>query len=284
MSKEKNLTMLDPNGEAIAVNPHAIFKDMVSYPSAGISMVLVGYGPAIDRLHEFEKLGLEPEEIKEKDSTIERLNRENTERCLAMFDKDETIRDLQSKIEKLSKTNTELIAGKDRLKLENEGLKQEIADRELVECNLRRRIKELDTRIDPTICIRQLIEENAELTVSNMELNRSLDNLKADFENVVNGTAYQKLATEIEELQQRVTVLEETIDKFSVEETKETIDNLKKEIERLQRFNSVLKTTTNALHHYVHQRNRYIKGLESELETLRDKLERIDCIMTEDDE
>lgn len=65
MSKEKNLTKLDANNEVIT-ECHNVFRDRVTYitkyPYGRYDMV-VGYGPAIDRLYEFEKLGLEPEEI-----------------------------------------------------------------------------------------------------------------------------------------------------------------------------------------------------------------------------
>ena len=59
---------------------------------------------------------------------------------------------------------------------------------------------------------------------------------------------------------------------------------LEQEIKRLQRRENALMGSIHSLNDMISEKERYIKGMEVELETLRDKLERIDCICTEGDE
>lgn len=108
MSKEKNLVTYDLRG-SVAVDGHGhawiedhncMLNDIFINPRLYIT------GPAIDRLHEFEKLGMEPEEIKEiLNSNLVRALSENIKlkadvdrRDKAIDGQNDYIRELKEKI------------------------------------------------------------------------------------------------------------------------------------------------------------------------------------------
>jgi chromosome segregation ATPase len=149
MSKEKNLTLVPGSFPVVDATQHTWMR----FNKDGVRCDQL-FGPAIDRLYEFEKLGLEPEEIKEilekgwksdvllGDCNVE-LTRRNREleseierlKCLGRR-RYAAIQELQNdysdaltllkkrndEIKALSATNTELIAGKSKLKSENDAL------------------------------------------------------------------------------------------------------------------------------------------------------------------
>lgn len=265
MSKEKNLTMVRTinghTGPCVDPQTHLYCREEIREPIdlhdptiryIKYSPVEGLFGPAIDRLYEFEKLGMEPEEI-------ERLQQRHN--------------------------------------------------------YFRARSRVLED--------------------SNYELERSLKNIKADFENVVNGTAYQKIQEENEELKKDVEywksscesrvnknqrleenivglqgyikALEEDCEFFKGERNDafEEVKRLKVEIDEREkvagasygeigRLSELVRLQRNAIDGYVESNadlrkklNRSVesnRALQKQIEFYQDKLERIDCILTEDDE
>lgn len=113
MSKEKNLTYLSLHTGKVSVDSRS--HEWVRYSRSGIRCDQLN-GPAIDRLYEFEKLGMEPEEIKEiLNSNLVKALRENV-----------TLRDLNQ-----------------RLYNKIYALQEEIDDREQVRSALYREIGQL---------------------------------------------------------------------------------------------------------------------------------------------
>lgn len=194
-------------------------------------------GPAIDRLYEFEKLGLEPEEIelvmKQHDFTIfnrnielqlenanlrnenqslqnelrnfksaiyglspanvDRLQKENEmlkEEIESLNKQFGTIVSLSAENERLWGKIQDLNEEAENLTGENEELRNEIADRERVESNLRLHINNLEARFDHNLTLQQVISQQKDdieelknklrrSSDSNLALNKQVEEYKS---------------------------------------------------------------------------------------------------------
>lgn len=130
MSKEKNLTYLSLGTGKMSVDARE--HEWMRYDRYGVRYDQLN-GPAIDRLHEFEKLGLEPEEIRGRLEAAD---------------------DYRKEIAALEKDNNNLRALNQRefdtmyeLRMEIEGLKKQIRDTDILLARRESAIKKRDEYI-----------------------------------------------------------------------------------------------------------------------------------------
>ena len=219
MSKEKNLTYLYKDGvvPTVVTKGHQIVDEIAfsetliqnyTRPANGKHL----QGPAIDRLYEFEKLGMEPEEIghlKSENNLLADVNENLSTQYLRLFgNRDELKNEVESLNEKIEYWKTE----NQKLKDENEQLKKDLAW-------YKGQNKVLKTQhSNQADSIRNLMDDN-------------------------------------EELRQQIKFLEETVEKFGVEESKQKIDELIKECAERER-------NVERLHEVIKNQNELIDELK----------------------
>lgn len=255
MSKEKNLTKLDSNGEVI-VDPIMVVKDRVYYVRQN-KYEVVAYGPAIDRLYEFEKLGLEPEEI----IRVLEINTENIR-----FLKEEN-EDLRNSFEHVDAENRDLAEKKKELCAIN--YQKFLAINELQKANeeLNRRLKNQEHAI--RVCTRSLSDmrkecDNKDLYINNLEMDN--ERLKKD-----------KLG-----LRERNEALVEENERLRMKNIglKEENEALKQQLKLYESNPLYLSDVWTSLMDYSNAKREY-SILEEKALRLQDKLDRIENIVEE---
>lgn len=274
MSKEKNLVFMNKGVPVVEGEKHrklAYFNPMAIGAASGsclrstplgamkqrYEMDAFIVGPAIDRLYEFEKLGMEPEEIEKMMDDLDMVTAELVD-----------IRhDYKMMVNAVYGLHTDTTIPD--LKKDNKRLTQMVKNLESLIANLQaRNDNQLKT-------IQDLNEGNYNLTDEN------------------------------EELKEQIKFLEETVEKFGVEESKRKIDELRHELCKRDReidtLNTRIENQKCNIKFYIDESNVWkkecadreqvisqqkytIEGLQKQIEYYQDKLERIDCILTEDDE
>lgn len=204
-------------------------------------------GPAIDRLYEFEKLGMEPEEIEKQLKYLNVLSRchENLLKDLAWYKGQHGVLQVQhsnqaASIRELFDENTKLReelrlvrssiyglapAANKQLKTEIEELRNEIADRERVELNLRRHITNLEAIFEPNLTLQQVISQQRERI---NELKKELDSYKETAE------MYREKCIELE------------TKPLTVEEFEDYLDDLAKKYDL-----TAFKSTNGCIHNVI---------------------------------
>lgn len=276
MSKEKNLVYLNEYGAARVSNSR--IEPMLANDA--------WCGPAIDRLYEFEKLGMEPEEIEKQLKYLNVLSRchENLLKDLAWYKGQHGVLQVQhsnqaASIRELFDENTKLReelrlvrssiyglapAANKQLKTEIEELKKEIAERERNEERLHAVIKNQNEFIDelkgnstPGLTCKQIISQQRE-RINDLKgrLKRKTDEYNEKI--LAMSVDMDKLQEEIETLKKDRDAYKETAEIYrekcieletkplTVEEFEDYLDDLAKKYDL-----TAFKSTNGCIHNVI---------------------------------
>ena len=294
MSKEKNLTFIDNDVDRAVINLDGHCSKTVSeetpYANRPYLQWMYLFGPAIDRLHEFEKLGMEPEEIRGRLEAADDYRKE-----IAALERDNNkLRDLNQRLHDRLTEQTGVVLG---LEKENEKLKEWNANQS----------NTIRTAFDRYYEVR---DENKELKEKNQrqaeniaELQKELDKNTFTIEFLTKDSAayYKRVGA----LQERIKALEEDCEYFKGERNDafDEVKRLKVEIDEREkvegtsygeigRLSELVRLQRNAIDGYVESNadlrkklNRSVesnKALQKQIEFYQDKLDRVVEMAKED--
>lgn len=199
MSKEKNLT-IECCGKAAC-------KEAMAYKHYREGVGIVAFGPAIDRLHEFEKLGLEPEEI-------ERTLKINTENLTYLHDR---LTEQTGLILGLEKENKELLEEIETLREElawYTGQHSTLISQNRNQAKTIKRLMGENEGLKDGKYYRTVLERNKELIVENANLKNRLHEKTNEYREKIMAMSEDcdELQEENERLKQYVDLYEHMVD------------------------------------------------------------------------